>query len=172
MDLSLHSLYVDTPVGVFGMIIQNCDGIDTVVASGFGALDVLQQRLPKELTGKEIIEQKDHPYVGRVQEYFQGQVTAIDLIPYMQPGSAFYQQVWDAMRTVAPGHPISYKELALKAEHPTAIRAAGSACAQNRIVLLVPCHRILKSGGDVGSYLYGSSIKKYLLEHEATHSPQ
>ena len=70
------------------------------------------------------------------------------------------------MKRVAPGKVISYAELAQKAGSPAAVRAAGSACAKNAIVLIVPCHRIVKTGGSLGNYAYGLSKKEWLLRHE------
>jgi methylated-DNA-[protein]-cysteine S-methyltransferase len=71
------------------------------------------------------------------------------------------------MRKVKAGKVISYSELAERAGSPTAVRAAGSACAKNAIVLVVPCHRIVKSGGALGNYAYGLNKKEWLLRHEA-----
>lgn len=70
------------------------------------------------------------------------------------------------MRKVSAGKTISYAELAKKAGSPDAIRAAGSACARNQVVIVVPCHRIVKSGGALGNYAYGLDAKEWLLRHE------
>jgi methylated-DNA-[protein]-cysteine S-methyltransferase len=70
------------------------------------------------------------------------------------------------MKKVRPGKVISYSDLAERAGSPAAIRAAGSACAKNAIVLVVPCHRIVKTGGALGNYAYGLSKKEWLLNHE------
>ena len=70
------------------------------------------------------------------------------------------------MRKVAPGTVISYSALARRAGSPAAIRAAGSACARNLIAVVIPCHRIVKTGGNLGSYAYGLNKKEWLLRHE------
>jgi methylated-DNA-[protein]-cysteine S-methyltransferase len=70
------------------------------------------------------------------------------------------------MRRVRAGKVISYAELAEKSGNPRAVRAAGSACAKNAIVLVVPCHRIVKTGGALGNYAYGIDKKEWLLAHE------
>ena len=67
---------------------------------------------------------------------------------------------------VKPGAVISYADLAERAGSPAAVRAAGSACAKNAIVLIVPCHRIVKTGGALGNYAYGLNKKEWLLRHE------
>ena len=70
------------------------------------------------------------------------------------------------MRKVSPGKVMSYADLAKRSGSPDAVRAAGSACAKNAIVLVVPCHRIVKTGGALGNYAYGLSKKEWLLHHE------
>ena len=70
------------------------------------------------------------------------------------------------MKKVKAGKVISYSELAKRAGSPAAVRAAGSACAKNAIVLIVPCHRIVKIGGALGNYAYGLEKKEWLLRHE------
>jgi methylated-DNA-[protein]-cysteine S-methyltransferase len=70
------------------------------------------------------------------------------------------------MREVPPGETITYTELAARAGSPTAVRAAGQACARNVIAPIVPCHRILRSDGTFGGYAYGLHVKRWLLAHE------
>ena len=70
------------------------------------------------------------------------------------------------MRKIRPGKVLSYSELAERAGSFAAVRAAGSACAKNAIVLVVPCHRIVKTGGALGNYAYGVNTKEWLLRHE------
>jgi methylated-DNA-[protein]-cysteine S-methyltransferase len=70
------------------------------------------------------------------------------------------------MKKVRPGSVISYADLADRAGSAKAVRAAGSACAKNAIVIVVPCHRIVKTGGALGNYAYGLNKKEWLLSHE------
>ena len=74
--------------------------------------------------------------------------------------------IWDVISAVPYGKTISYKTLAKASGNPAAIRAAGTVCGLNRLILLIPCHRVLKSDGSIGSYLYGPKIKESLLRHE------
>jgi methylated-DNA-[protein]-cysteine S-methyltransferase len=89
-----------------------------------------------------------------------------------QPGGTFRQAAWKAMRAVPPGEVITYAELAARAGNPGAVRAAGSACAQNRVAPIVPCHRIVRTGGGLGGYYYGLPVKEWLLAHEGRRGPQ
>ena len=101
-----------------------------------------------------------------ISDYFDGDISAINGISVRQPGAAFSQAAWKAMRKVRAGAVISYADLADRAGSAAAVRAAGSACAKNAIMLVVPCHRIVKSGGALGNYAYGVNKKEWLLRHE------
>ena len=70
------------------------------------------------------------------------------------------------MRKIPAGKTWSYADLAERAGSPSAVRAAGTACAKNLIAPIIPCHRVIKSGGALGNYGYGLKIKEYLLRHE------
>ena len=70
------------------------------------------------------------------------------------------------MRKISAGKTMSYSDIAERAGSPAAVRAAGSACANNAIMLVVPCHRVVKTGGALGNYAYGVSKKEWLLRHE------
>jgi methylated-DNA-[protein]-cysteine S-methyltransferase len=154
-----------TPVGNFHLVL---DHMDVARASGFGAISELAKRLPRELHSYAIRIAEIHPYRAFIQGYFKGDTASLSKIPRTQDGSEFQNSIWRAISDIGYGRTLSYKQLAAAAEYPNAIRAAGSACGQNRLILLVPCHRILKSDGAIGSYLYGAGIKKYLLEYEST----
>jgi methylated-DNA-[protein]-cysteine S-methyltransferase len=90
----------------------------------------------------------------------------MDTLPVAQPGGAFRQAAWKVMREVPAGEVISYAELAARAGNPDAVRAAGSACATNMVAPIVPCHRIVRTGGALGGYYYGLGVKEWLLAHE------
>ncbi|WP_336659828.1 methylated-DNA--[protein]-cysteine S-methyltransferase [Leucobacter sp. USHLN153] len=101
-----------------------------------------------------------------LRSYAAGDLHAIDALPVAQPGSPFRDQVWEALRGVAPGRAVTYTELAARAGRPSAVRAAASGCANNLVALVVPCHRIVRSDGGLGGYLFGVELKERLLVHE------
>jgi methylated-DNA-[protein]-cysteine S-methyltransferase len=113
------------------------------------------------------------PFSAAMTSYFDGDVTAMDTLPVLQPGGAFRQAAWKLMREVPPGETISYGELAARVGNPLATRAAGSACAQNLIAPVVPCHRIVPTHRGarraLGGYAYGLDRKQWLLDHERAH---
>ncbi len=81
-------------------------------------------------------------------------------------GTAFQQAVWAALRAIPPGETRSYGEIAAAIGKPGAVRAAGTACGDNSLAVLVPCHRVLRGDGSLGGYAYGVDRKKKLLEKE------
>ncbi|MEY3008656.1 MAG: methylated-DNA--[protein]-cysteine S-methyltransferase [Candidatus Nanopelagicaceae bacterium] len=138
-----------------------------LLASGFGSFKELIDKLDASDLKLGIKEEKRLPIItDLLEDYFAGDLKALDGISVRQPGEKFSQSAWKAMRKVAPGKTISYGELAKRAGSADAVRAAGSACARNLIALVVPCHRIVKTGGALGNYAYGLEVKEWLLAHE------
>lgn len=89
-----------------------------------------------------------------------------DDLPVDVQGTAFQQAVWEALRAIPPGETRSYAQIAVAAGRPGAVRAAGSACGGNQLAVLIPCHRVVRSDGELGGYAYGEERKKALLRKE------
>ena len=81
-------------------------------------------------------------------------------------GSQFQIKVWEALLQVKPGEVISYQALASLAGSPNASRAVGSAMAANKVAYLIPCHRVIRKNGDLGSYRWGRDKKAAMLQWE------
>ncbi|WP_243412294.1 methylated-DNA--[protein]-cysteine S-methyltransferase [Cognatiluteimonas telluris] len=86
---------------------------------------------------------------------------AVDLV-----GTAFQKKVWDALMRIPAGQTRSYAQLAAQLGQPAAARAVASACAHNRLAVVVPCHRVIRSDGSLGGYRWGLPLKQQLLERE------
>ena len=145
-----------TPIGTLNLLAddQILIGANLSTVSAFKA-------------GRDVKIVKSIPVISDlINDYFDGDLTALNGIQVRQPGAAFSQAAWKTMRKIAPGKTWSYSDLAEKAGSPAAIRAAGSACANNAIMLVVPCHRVVKTGGALGNYAYGVEKKQWLLSHE------
>ena len=152
-----------TPIGTLYLLAHD----ELLLASGYSSFGNLHSQLENIDQERQISNVKRIPIVSDLlEDYFDGDLRAIDGISVRQPGERFSQSAWKSMRKVAPGKTISYAELAKKSGSPDAIRAAGSACARNLIALVVPCHRIVRSGGALGNYAYGLDAKEWLLRHE------
>ncbi|MEJ5975461.1 methylated-DNA--[protein]-cysteine S-methyltransferase [Novosphingobium sp. PS1R-30] len=87
-------------------------------------------------------------------------------IPLDVQGTAFQEAVWQELRRIPPGETRSYAEIAAAIGKPGAVRAVGSANGANNVAVLIPCHRVIKSGGALGGYAYGETIKRELLARE------
>jgi AraC family transcriptional regulator of adaptative response/methylated-DNA-[protein]-cysteine methyltransferase len=90
-----------------------------------------------------------------------------DALPLDVRASAFQRRVWQALRTIPYGETRTYGEVAAAIGSPGAARAVGRACATNPVALVVPCHRVVASGGQLGGYASGVDRKRWLLHHEA-----
>ncbi|HET6999133.1 MAG TPA: methylated-DNA--[protein]-cysteine S-methyltransferase [Solirubrobacterales bacterium] len=98
--------------------------------------------------------------------YFEGKLTDFDLPLDWQLSKDFRQRVLRAIARIPYGQTRSYTEMAKSAGNERAVRAAGTACGSNPIPLVVPCHRVLRSGGALGGYGGGLPMKEGLLELE------
>lgn len=101
-----------------------------------------------------------------LDKYFSGEDLLFDL-PVKQTGTAFQQQVWNALLKIKPGYTESYLGLSKSIGNPKAIRAVGAANGKNNIALIVPCHRVIGSNGKLIGYASGVWRKSWLLQHEA-----
>jgi methylated-DNA-[protein]-cysteine S-methyltransferase len=98
--------------------------------------------------------------------YFAGELTAIDEQRVKFEGTAFQQDVWNALRRIRCGTTISYGQLAKQIGRPAAVRAVGLANGSNPIGVVVPCHRVIGSNGSLTGYGGGIERKSWLLRHE------
>ena len=88
-------------------------------------------------------------------------------LPLDVQGTVFQQLVWKALRDIPVGETRSYSEVAQKIGKPKAVRAVASACAGNEIAVLIPCHRVVRSNGELSGYRWGIERKADLLKREA-----
>ncbi len=82
-------------------------------------------------------------------------------------GTAFQEQVWQALRAIPPGRTATYAEIARAVGRPKAVRAVASACAANPLAVAIPCHRVVRTDGDVSGYRWGVERKRALIAREA-----
>ena len=108
----------------------------------------------------------DHAPLAQVAAFIDtpGGTLALPLAPR---GTPFQLRVWQALGQIAPGHPLSYTELAQRIGAPRAVRAVAGACAANPLAVAIPCHRVLRRDGALAGYRWGEARKRRLLEQEA-----
>lgn len=106
------------------------------------------------------------PRVRAVAEVLSGKRAQDVAIPVDLIGTAFQKRVWDALMKIPSGETRSYAELAAALEAPNATRAVASACARNRVAVVVPCHRVIRGDGSLGGYRWGLVLKQQILSRE------
>jgi len=155
-----------TPFGQLTILVNESKP-NTVVGSAFGKPYALISRVKVTRPTLSITTGKLPTRIKTaVEHWLDGNHLAFADIMVDQVGTEFRQECWTAMRQIKPGQTISYSQLAQKTTSPTAVRAAATACAQNLIAPLIPCHRIIKTDGSVGRYGYGEALKRQLLAFE------
>ena len=147
--------HVDTPIGKL-----------TVVAGATGIRYILWDR---EAPPEGAVEGRSallDAAVTQIREYFTGNRTTFDL-PLDLEGTPFQQKVWRELGSIPFGTTISYSEQARRIGRPQAARAVGAANGRNPVPIVLPCHRVIGSGGALTGFGWGLDTKRTLLRHEA-----
>jgi AraC family transcriptional regulator of adaptative response/methylated-DNA-[protein]-cysteine methyltransferase len=100
-----------------------------------------------------------------LEQHLEGARIQVDL-PLDIRATAFQMRVWRYLQSIPYGKTRSYREVAEGIGQPTAARAVASACASNRVALVIPCHRVIRGSGELGGYRWGLKRKRELLQHE------
>lgn len=159
-----------TPLGQL-LVAATAKGICSVT---LGASDQeLEQRLADEFpkASRERVDNGREEWLDAVIARIATQLGWSDReAPYMPPldvaATAFQWRVWEALTRIPAGVTKSYGELAAELGKPGAARAIGQACGNNRLALIVPCHRIVREDGSLGGWRWGVERKRVLLEQE------
>lgn len=109
--------------------------------------------------------------MAQLKAYFAGERRTFD-VPLRFVGSQFQQRVWEALQKVPYGSTSTYAELTARVASPAAIRAVASANGANALSILVPCHRIIGSSGELVGYAGGLPAKRKLLQLEGAHAQE
>lgn len=157
--MQLVYMYMDSPVGALKLVAHD----HALVAVMWDNEDHKRVRLA------ELVENQQHPMLHQVKqqlkEYFAGQRQQFDL-PLDFQGTAFQQQVWQALLQIPYGETRSYKQIAFQLGNEKAVRAVGAANGKNPISIIAPCHRVIGSGGALVGFAGGLDKKQILLSLE------
>ena len=107
--------------------------------------------------------------IKQIDEYFKGRRTNFDLKIEMF-GTPYMLSIWEELRKIPYGTTITYKELARRVGNEKGARSAGGACGKNNIMIVVPCHRVIGSDGNLTGFTGGLDLKAKLLAHEYRNS--
>ncbi|MCK6189185.1 bifunctional DNA-binding transcriptional regulator/O6-methylguanine-DNA methyltransferase Ada [Pseudomonas sp. EYE_354] len=123
----------------------------------------LQDQFPKaELVGAD---RRFEQLIAQVVGFIEAPALGLDL-PLDVRGTAFQERVWQALRDIPVGSTASYAQIAEQIGAPTSFRAVAQACGANRLAVAIPCHRVVRSDGDISGYRWGVERKRQLLERE------
>ena len=162
MKITLCSL--DSPLGTVSF---------ATTEGGLCALELgltpseLQARIARSHPSAEFQHAALPEFASALRAYFAGELGAIDALPVaLMTGTEFQRQVWAALRRIPVGTTWTYARLAREVGRPKAVRAVGAANGANPVALVVPCHRVVATGGELGGYAGGLEKKAWLLQHE------
>jgi methylated-DNA-[protein]-cysteine S-methyltransferase len=157
---------IDTPVGTLLLaataaglvrVAYDREGLDAVLATLADKVSPRILNAPQRLDGA----------ARQFDEYFTRRRRIFELPLDLSLAKGFRRVVLGYLPDIGYGHTASYGAVAAAVGHPRAVRAVGTACATNPLPLVVPCHRVIRSDGVIGSYLGGIEAKKALLHLEA-----
>jgi AraC family transcriptional regulator of adaptative response/methylated-DNA-[protein]-cysteine methyltransferase len=158
--------YIETPIGVM---------VAGAVEEGICLLEFIDRRMLnteyKDLARllKTSVEEGENKHVKEIRkqlkEYFEGKRKEFTL-PLVTPGTRFQQAVWQELLRIPFGSTRTYQEQAEALNKPDAVRAVANANGMNRISIVIPCHRIIGSDGNLTGYGGGLRRKRWLLDHE------
>jgi AraC family transcriptional regulator of adaptative response/methylated-DNA-[protein]-cysteine methyltransferase len=153
----------DTPLGV-ALVAFTPRGV-CKVSLGDSAM-LLERELARDF-GRATLRRlapQDHPWIRDVAAWLSD--ARARSVPLDIAGTEFQRRVWQELQRIPKGETRTYSEVAASIGRPTAARAVARACASNRIAVLVPCHRVVRSDGSPGGYRWGIERKHQLLEEE------
>lgn len=153
MEEQLYQTFLQTPLGLLKIT-----GAETFITSVVFVSDVdtCLGVAPPILTDCKL----------QLQEYFTGKRQKFD-INIKPQGTEFQRKVWSELLKINYGDTTSYSQIAKKMKNPDAVRAVGLANSKNQIAIIIPCHRVVGSGGQLTGYAAGIWRKRWLLEVES-----
>jgi methylated-DNA-[protein]-cysteine S-methyltransferase len=160
-------LWLDRIHSEIGIVFIVSDGTSLCAIDFINYEHRMRKLLSQRYDGYELVE-KSNPqgFSDRLRAYFDRDFTAFNDLPVNPGGTAFQQQVWQALRAIPVGKTWTYGELAQHLGKPTASRAVGMANSLNPISIVLPCHRVVGANGKLTGYAGGLDRKRWLLDHE------
>ncbi|MDP3464818.1 MAG: methylated-DNA--[protein]-cysteine S-methyltransferase [Sulfuricurvum sp.] len=146
------TLIINTPIG---KMIAAAD------EHGIASLDFMDETVDQTSSENPLLIRLEQ----ELNEYFEKKRQTFTL-PLSPHGTVFQKGVWETLRTIPYGETVSYATEAKRFGNPKAVRAVASANARNPIAILIPCHRVIATGGGIGGYSGGIWRKEFLLDLE------
>lgn len=125
---------------------------------------MLKQDFPEAVFVEDLSQYEN--WINSVYAFIDGKIEQEDEFPLDIYGTPFQKQVWNALREIPRGEVSSYTEVATKISSPKAVRAVATACANNKLAIMIPCHRVVREDGSISGYKWGVERKRALLKNE------
>ena len=153
----INSYTFKAPIG----FIKICEENDKLTSLS------LQREKPEAVPSSNSAKHSELLYEAyrQINEYFAGKRKKFEL-PICCMGTTFQKQVWEELQRIPYGETRSYEDIAIGIGNPKAVRAVGQANNKNRLLIIVPCHRVIHKNGDISGFACGTEVKKYLLDLE------
>jgi O-6-methylguanine DNA methyltransferase len=166
------NLFLDRMESPLGTLLLVWEG-EHLRALDFEDYEARMTRLLQMHYGSYATSEKPAPAAWHqaLNDYFAGNLAALERVPVATNGTEFQCAVWAALRTIPAGQTRTYGELAAQIQRPAAVRAVGTTNGANPISLVVPCHRVIGANGTLTGYAGGLERKRWLLEHEGALTP-
>lgn len=158
----LYFDHMETPIGPLLLVSDGAGLVELGLPHGGNAA--------APPAGGEHSKPKLHAACRELDEYFAGTRRQFDLALH-PTGTPFQLEVWGALLAIPYGETVSYADIAHRIRRPRAVRAVGAANGANPLAIIVPCHRVIGSHGDLVGYGGGLPAKRWLLAHERKHAP-
>jgi O-6-methylguanine DNA methyltransferase len=162
---TIHHASFESPIGTL-RVASTASGlaaIDLPRAGGRGFAGFLAKQFPAARREEAFAPNREA--IRQLLEYLEGKRQEFDL-PLDLRGTTFQRAVWEALLAIPYGETRSYLDVARAVGNPEAVRAVGMANGANPVPLVVPCHRVIQSGGKIGGYGGGLDLKRRLLAME------
>lgn len=163
-DMKIDYSFAECPFGKI-LVASTAKGICSIALANDEVQAV--RNLAGEFPGSTLIYECKESH-EKLKTAFSGDLSEIEKIKLHLKGTKFQLAVWNALLEVPFGKLCSYGDIAKKIGHPKAFRAVGTAVGKNPAFFVVPCHRIIKSSGEIGHYYWGTDIKKQIIDWEAS----
>jgi AraC family transcriptional regulator of adaptative response/methylated-DNA-[protein]-cysteine methyltransferase len=166
----LYAKWLETPLGAM-LALANDDGLHMLEFVDRRGLEREIQALRQRV--RHHVVPGDHRFLDQIgaelDAYFAGRSLGF-ATPLRLEGSPFQVAVWNALLAIPAGSTRSYADIAATIRHPSAVRAVGRANGDNKLAVVVPCHRVVGANGTLTGYGGGLWRKAWLLEHERAHA--
>ena len=158
----MNSAFIKSPVGPLHIVSSENHITEISFINSLKGKNIPEEEIDYSISSDPLINR----CAQQMTEYFSGIRTSFDF-PMKPDGTGFQQSVWNNLLSIPFGRTISYMHLSKQLSNPKAIRAVGTANGSNKIVIAIPCHRVIGTNGSLVGYGGDLWRKKWLLDHEA-----